>query len=318
MSAPLLDSEYVTVYAPFSRPLSFTLLELVVVGCSALTFIDARRCSRKGDTAAMFTWASIFSYGIFIELMSYNVFKSFTHGQFPIMFYHQKLPLYISVIYPVFIYTAVRSVQRFGLSRWAEPFAIGLTIVAIDFPFDILGPGAGWWSWSETDPNMAYRWLGVPVVSYYWHLAWGGFITFMCRGLALRFRDLSGWKLLLAIPVGALTIVGGIILFIPFHIIKGFGVPDGAIVLALFAASLVIFVMARKNLRSEPTPLPLAAALIFAGFHVLAGIAFLARGELTQAPEKLTCVVAAAGFTVAVQLLSRRGLRTSAVASPAT
>jgi len=292
----LVDTAFVTIYGPFSRPLSFTLLQLVVVVCGVLTFIHAFRQYRRGDGRALFAWTSIFTYGVLIELLSYNVFKNFTHGQFPVMFYHHQLPLYVSTIYPVFIYSSLQTVERFHLGRAAEPVVTGLVIVALDVPFDILGPGAGWWSWAATDPNIAYRWLDVPVTSYCWHLFFGGAIVFLCRLLSKRTRDLSGrrlWKLLLAAPVAVLTIVLGILLFIPFHVLVSLGLPDGTVVAGLLGLSLLVFALARKQDTMERDGLLLAVPVLFYGYHLLAAITFLAQGELARGPAKLTAISAA-------------------------
>lgn len=314
MSAqPLVDTPFITIYAPFSRPASFILLQWLVVACGVLTFIHALRRHRAGDSRSLFAWASIVTYGVLMELLSYNAFKNFWHGQMPVMFYHHQLPLYVIAVYPVFIYSSLKTVERFGLSRWVEPAAVGLVIVALDAPFDILGPGAGWWSWSSTDPNIADRWLDVPVNSYCFHLFFGGTLVFLCRAVSRYVRDLSGrrlWRILLAFPVAILTIVVGIALFIPVHVINALGVAEGTFVALLLTLSCALFAFARKSSVTEPDTLPdtllLSVPVAFYGFHVVAAIAFLAAHDLTRAGEKLAAIALAVAFGSTVNALAHR------------
>ncbi len=178
---PLLDTAFVTVYSPLAKPLSFLVLELAVLVAGALGFRHAWRALREGDRGPLFTWVTIFTYGLTMEILSYNFVDNFAHGQFTVMFYRRQLPLYVTLIYPVLLYTGIATAGRLRLHRAAEPFVAGLLIVAMDAPFDILGPVTGWWSWSDHDPNISFRWLGVPVTSYYWHFAFGGILAALTR-----------------------------------------------------------------------------------------------------------------------------------------
>src|SRR5262249_47750499 len=186
----LVDTAYLTVYAPTTRPLSFLGIEIVVLGCGALTLLHALRARREGDPGALFAWVSILLYGVCLEIASYNAFPSFRHGQFTVMFYHRKLPLYITAVYPVLLYTGQRTVRRLRLSRLVEPLVVGFMIVMIDLPYDVIGPDAGWWAWDGRDPNVLERWHGVPVTSYYWHLTWGAILSALCRWAEPRMKSL--------------------------------------------------------------------------------------------------------------------------------
>ena len=174
----------VTLYTPWSRPVVHLGLEVVVVTAGVLTFVHAWRARRQGDALPLFTWVTIFVYGVAMELLSYNFIENFVHAQFSVMFYHRKLPLYVTAVYPTLLYTGIATARRFRLPLWAEGFAAGLLIVAMDIPFDIVGPNVGWWSWSTSDPLLAYRWCGVPVTSYYWHLAFGGILAALTTAIA--------------------------------------------------------------------------------------------------------------------------------------
>jgi hypothetical protein len=119
---------------------------------------------------------------------------------------------------------------------------VGLCLVLLDVPYDTFGPGAGWWQWSASDPNMKTRWLGVPVTSYEWYLVFGAMYAGLLRALKpklARWTTAPGYILLPPL-VGAGVIVLGVAGFIPFHLLKAAGAPEGAIVAAHLAAVGVI------------------------------------------------------------------------------
>jgi hypothetical protein len=272
--APLLDTWFVTIRAPWSLDLTFWGLEIVVVTCGVLSLLHALRARRQGDGVALLTWCVSFTYGILMEVGSYNFVKAFAHGQFPVMFYRSQLPLYVVFLYPVLQYTSIVTARRLCESRIAILFTAGLLIVAMDFPFDILGPVEGWWSWSDTDPNMAFRWHGVPVTSYYWHLAWGGILGTLTTVVGGFGGDPNKpWRaVFLALSLALLTIVLGVLSFAPFHLLKALGVPDGTIVAGLFVTSFVVAHRARSAVVAPPRDARLFTipALYYSFFLVVA------------------------------------------------
>ena len=228
-----------TIHDPTTLPLSFVLLELGVMIWAALTLRHAIGAHRNGDRAALLTWLTIFVYGLVMELVSYNAVDNFAHGQFTVMFYDEQLPLYITVVYPVLLYTGIAAARRLRLRSFAaEAITAGILIVCIDVPFDITGPRLGWWRWFDNDPNIAYRWLGVPVTSFYWHLTFGAILAGLTAWAARRSRAPMP-ALWLCLPLTVGTIVLGVIGFLPFHGLKAIGVGDGVIVGAALAAAAV-------------------------------------------------------------------------------
>lgn len=175
-----LDTRVVTIHDPTSLPLSFVGLELVVLALAALTFVHARA------TRQLLTWTTIVVYGLLMEFGSYHLVDNFAHGAFTISFYDARLPLYIAAVYLVLLYVGIATARTLGLPPGREALAAGALIVAMDAPFDMVGPAAGWWRWFDTDPNIAHRWLGVPVTSYYWHLAFGGLLAYLTAAAARR------------------------------------------------------------------------------------------------------------------------------------
>jgi hypothetical protein len=240
-------SDLVTFHDPTSLPWTFVALEVVVLTWAALTLRHALRAHARGDRAALVTWLTIITYGLVMEIVSYNLVDNFAHGQFTVMFYGRQLPLYVTAVYPVLLYTGISVARRLGLHPAAEAVAAGLFIVLLDVPFDIAGPRLGWWRWFDTDPNIAYRWAGVPVTSYFWHLTFGGVLAAITAAAARRRRP-SPW---MALPLGVLTIVGGVLAFLPFHGLAALGVSHGAIVAGgLGLAALVTAVaVARRPAR---------------------------------------------------------------------
>ncbi len=274
--SPLLDTRVLTIHDPTRLPWTFVGLELVVLLVAVLTYRHALRAHHRGDRAARLTWWTIFVYGLAMELLSYNFVDNFAHGQFTVMFYDRQLPLYITVIYPVMLYTGIATARWLGLRPAAEAIAAGVLIVACDASFDMVGPAAGWWRWFDNDPNIAYRWLGVPVTSYYWHFGFGGILAAV-TARAARSKTPSPW---LAFPLSAVIIVAGVISFLPFHGLKALGVIDGAIVAAALAIGALI---ATVELARHRTPQPTDPALAslwgpFVGYQLLVAAWLLAGG----------------------------------------
>ena len=277
-----LDTWLVTIHDPTSLAPSAVGLEVVVIGCAIATLVHALRAHRRGDRLALATWLTILIYGVAMEVISYNTVDNFKHAQFTVMFYKHQLPLYVTAVYPAFLYTGIATVRRLSLSRWAEPFAAGLVIVAMDFPFDILGPVAGWWTWSNSDPNLAFRWHGVPVSSYYWHLAFGGVLCWLTRALGPRTASRRAlWR---AAPLALLTIVLGVVAFLPFHGLHGLGVAHGTTVAGALVLSLIIAVQAaaaaRRKAPGAPDLLLLAVPVLFFGYHLALAFAVSSGGRL--------------------------------------
>ncbi len=229
-------SDIISINDPTTLPLSFVLLEIGIIAWAALTLRHAIRAHRGGDRAALLTWVTIFVYGLLMEIVSYNAVDNFAHGQFTVMFYRDQLPLYITVVYPVLLYTGIAAARSLRIAERAGPVAAAITagvfIVCIDVPFDITGPRLGWWRWFDNDPNIAYRWLGVPVTSYYWHLTFGAILCWLTARAA-------GRPLWWCLPITVATIVIGVLGFLPFHGLKAIGVGDGVIVGAALAAAAV-------------------------------------------------------------------------------
>jgi len=300
MSTPWIDTAAVTIHDPATRPASLLGLEIVVVGLAALTFWHAVRAHRRGDRAALLTWVTIVVYGVVMEIASYNFIDNFAHAQFTVMFYHRLLPLYVTAIYPVLLYIGIATARRLGLPPLAEGCAAGALIVAMDAPFDVVGPAAGWWVWFDTDPNIAYRWLGVPVTSYYWHMTFGGALAVVTAVAAARSRRPAGPRLWLAAPLAVATIAVGLVQFVPFHLLKAAGLRDGVIVAGALITSAAVAITARRARVPGVDGMLLLAWLVFYGFHAVVAVSLATGGAGWTQRFAFVGVVAAAAAVVSL------------------
>src|SRR5450631_2531787 len=141
------DPSYVAFGNPFGHPLHFVGLELVFALCFGLTIRDVAARYRGGERYALFQWLVVFAYGVAMELIAFNAYPDYEHGQFTVQLYHHKLPLYVTFVYVVFHYTGLKLAARARLGWLAEAVTCGLAIALIDVPFDIAGADARWWSW---------------------------------------------------------------------------------------------------------------------------------------------------------------------------
>jgi len=228
---------------------SFVVLELAVGAAFALTLAHAIAHRKEG---ALFQWLTAFFYGIAIELVAFNYWNNYNHGQFTVQLYHRKLPLYVVFWYPALHYAGLKLVESWRLGKWIEPFLVGLCLMMLDVPFDTVGPDAGWWRWALKDANVETRWLGVPVTSYYWYLLFGAIYAALTRALKSK-------SLLLTPLMAPAIIVLGMIAFLPFHGLKALHVPDDAIVVAHLAVCVVLAWTVRPV---HPAPVSLQIRLV--------------------------------------------------------
>ncbi|VEN42048.1 unnamed protein product [Callosobruchus maculatus] len=127
---------------------------------------------------------------------------------------------------PVFIYNSSIAVAKMRLPKWSEPFAVGLLVVLIDIPYDIVGVNFLHWTWHDTDPNIYDRHYWVPWNSYYFHSTFAASFTFwfhfprevLCESDGKWIADKRiGRELLCSIITAFLGPIGGILLFIPLY-----------------------------------------------------------------------------------------------------
>ncbi|CAH0546976.1 unnamed protein product [Brassicogethes aeneus] len=200
-----------------------------------------------------YLWLGIFLHGVVIEMISYVLpdIDNFWHSQTPIMFLGLRLPLHIMIVYICFYYQAVVAVAKMRLPKWSEPLAVGLAVVLIDIPYDIIGVNYIHWTWHDTDPNIADRHYWVPWNSYYFHTCFAAsFIfwfhytrTLICKSEGKWIADKSFVKEILCTLIAALLgTPGGILMFVvlyhPMHDI--YNIHSEVCFFILFAFGLLI------------------------------------------------------------------------------
>ncbi|SRR5579883_2301339 len=302
---------------PFDEPLHFLGLEIVIVACFTISLSHAVREHLLGARHSLFQWLVAFSYGIAMELIALNFLDNYQHGRFTVMLHHGKLPLYVVLLYPVFLYTGLKVIERWRSSWLPEALLVGFAICLIDVPFDVAGPDAHWWRWSALDKNLAVRWLGVPVTSYYWYLLFGAAYCALCRGAKGWLGRRSTIVCFSMAPLfGVAVIVVGTLLFLPFHALKALGVPDGTVVgshLAL-CALLAIYLRPSQPLQQRTTLLfvPIAMGL----YHSALILRWAINGTIGQGTAKLSMSVVAVAASALLAFPIARRRSAAEAASP--
>lgn len=270
--------------SPFDRPLHFLLLELLVLASTVLVFTHAVLRYRAGDRRHLFQWIVLTSYGVQMELVAFNFLSNYEHAQFTVQLYGGQLPLYVTGLYGSFMYAGMKLAERLNVHPLIEALLAGFAMCLIDVPFDLAGVALGWWTWLDTDPVLAFRWLGVPVTSYYWYLIFGAVAVLLCRGLWPRLeKRLEKRAFGLAVPIalftGSLVIVFGVLGFLPFHALSALGLSHGTIVaLHLLGCSILAL-----GVRS--TPLPTERLVLLSGLSLPGAITLVLAGTAITGVE---------------------------------
>lgn len=304
---------FIELHSPFSRPLHQLLLELVVLACTVLVFGHALREYRKGDRRHLFQWLVITAYGVQMELIAFNYLHNYEHALFSVQLYHGKLPLYVTGLYGSFMYAGVKIAERLEVHPIAEALLAGLAICLIDVPFDIAGVAVGWWKWLDTDPNLAYRWLGVPVTSYYWYLIFGAVAVLLCRVVWPRLARRSfALAAVVALFCGSGVVFFGVLGFLPFHAVHALGVSEGTIVATHIAGCGVLALLIRGR-QARLSPLITAVVALLPGCHVIFLLWEGSHGRLPGAGLRIASSAAALAGLVALSwfLPLRRASRAS-------
>lgn len=201
---------------------NFLLGELIFYGLAYLTFQHAVRNGGR----YIYLWFTTILHGLVVESLSYFMpdIDNFWHAQSMVMMLGNRLPLHVMLIYPVFIYTAAVAVSRLHFRRLPEAMAVGLAVVALDVPFDIMGIKLLWWSWHDTDPNIYDRHYWVPWTSYYFHASFASAFMFLFHGTRSLASSTEKYQsdgffkeVLCSVVTGLFAMPCGILQFIPLY-----------------------------------------------------------------------------------------------------
>ncbi|CAH0992075.1 hypothetical protein SIN8267_02190 [Sinobacterium norvegicum] len=207
---------------------SFLAIEWLLIIGFVLTVVHAIRYSRQHQTpAAIYTLVGALLYGLAMDIISYYTVENFWHGEFSVMFLYNRLPLYIALFYPTFMYHIYMTIRRFDFSPAVEAISAGFMAGTLYLIFDNIGPQLGWWIWDRADPSTLPYVDSVPLTSYHWFFMFMIAFAFIARKVCWQWpeQDASKVKLYSGIALMPITvIVLGSVLFIPYNLFSK-GVP---------------------------------------------------------------------------------------------
>ena len=262
ISYAMRNAEAVQSWIFFNAPSSlldwsFTTIEWMVYACAALGLCHALRSRRStGSPAALYTFIACFLYGLLIDIISYYTVNNFWHGEFSVMFLHNRLPLYIALFYPAFMYPVFMTVRRYAFGTWTAAISTGFLAGCAYLIFDNLGPLLGWWIWDRNNPSTWPMLDSVPLTSYHWMFVFTTAFAFFAQRFFWNAtaQGQSGSKVairLLSIPF--LTCLLGTLFFVPYNILAyGVSLTSAAFFHALaFGGAALLFIL---NYRQPAQP----------------------------------------------------------------
>lgn len=261
--------EPVTVRRPWelADPTFFAIEALVLVGFGLAVAHALRHWRTTATLSAVLTLAGCFVYGLVVDITAYYTVDSFRHGEFSVMFLDGRLPLYIALFYPAFLYATVMTIRRFELPPVVEAVSCGFYSGVTYLAFDNLGPLLGWWTWDTADPLNQPLLDSVPLTSYQWFFFFTAAFTLVARRLcwdrAPRLTPRRAWVEVLAIPV--LTYALGAVVFIPFNILAAVEAYtlDVFVYAVLFTAAGFTFLLNLRRVRQPRDPLLMVFPLLW-------------------------------------------------------
>ncbi len=252
LSYAMRNSEAIESLIYFNAPSalkdwSFLAIEAIILAGAVFAIFHAIRHGREHENpSALLTLIGCFTYGLLIDIASYYTVENFWHGEFSVMFLYNRLPLYIALFYPAFIYHAYMTIRRYEFSPLVEAIAIafygGLTYAI----FDNLGPLLGWWIWDTSDPTTLPYLNSVPVTSYHWFFAFTGAFAFLTRLVCWDWVAAGRNTRVVAagfVALPVLTCVVGGLLFVPYNLFANNGMLGAAAAFhgILFALAGLVF-----------------------------------------------------------------------------
>ncbi len=201
---------------------SFLAIECMLLAGVILALIHA--ClyyKRTGSPSALLTLLGCFLYGLSIDILSYYTVENFWHGEFSIMFLYNRLPLYIALFYPAFMYHAYMLIRRYDFSPLTEAICVGFYAGFMYLIFDNLGPLLNWWVWDTSDPTTLPYVNSVPLTSYHWFFTFTIAFSLINRLISWDWVEQGRSKPLIisAITLQPIcTILLGSLFFIPYNL----------------------------------------------------------------------------------------------------
>ena len=298
---------------------SFLAIETILVIGAVCAVIHAVRHRREhGSASALLTLLSCFTYGLLIDITSYYTVENFWHGEFSVMFLYNRLPLYIALFYPAFIYHACMTIRRYDFSPAVEAVSVGFYGGLTYLIFDNLGPMLHWWIWDRADPTTWPYLNAVPLTSYFWFFAFTGTFAFVSRIICWDWVAAGKRRAVVAAGVAAIPVLVcllGMLIFVPYNLLARNGmIPQAAALYAvLFALAGLVFVFHFRKPSVRRDRLLMIFPLVYVVGHLYIYIAkfelYLAAGASGSTPVglpvgNLIAVVVAMIGSLAITLLS--------------
>lgn len=301
------------------RDWSFLAIEgIILIGAVCAVAHALRHRREHGAPSALLTLLACFGYGLLIDITSYYTVENFWHGEFSVMFLHNRLPLYIALLYPALIYHVCMTIRRHAFSPLVEAISVGFYGGLTYLIFDNLGPMLNWWIWDRSDPTTWPYLNAVPLTSYFWFFAFTGSFAFVNRIICWDWVARGKGAGRIAAGVAAspvLVCLLGMAAFVPYNLLARNGMlPLAASLYAvLFASAGLVFVLHFRKPRVARDRLLMVFPLVYVVGHLYLYVAkfdlyFLADANgLSQAGLALGNPIAAvAGMigSLAITLLS--------------
>ena len=232
ISYAMRNTEARESFVTFNNPLelmdwSFMVIEIIlVIGIICAIAHAIRHAKQSGSNSALLTLGACFYYGILMDMFGYYGPESFWHGEFSVMFLYNRLPLYIALFYPAFMYHVYMTIRRYNFSPLIEAMSVGFYSGLTYQIFDNIGPQLGWWIWDPVEVTNQPFLSSVPVTSYQWFCTFEAAFAFTTRYICWEWpkKDISKIKINLGImAVPFITFIVGTIIFIPYQVLVQFG-----------------------------------------------------------------------------------------------
>ena len=253
---------------------SFLAIEaIILVGTVCAVAHALRHRKEHGNSSALLTLLSCFLYGLLMDIASYYTVENFWHGEFSVMFLYNRLPLYIALFYPAFIYHACMTIRRYGFSAGVEAVSVGFYGGLTYLIFDNLGPLLGWWIWDRSDPTTWPYLNSVPLTSYFWFFAFTGSFAFVSRIICWDWVAQGKSPKVIGAGIAAIPILVcliGMALFVPYNLLAN----NGMLALAasmyavLFAVAGFVFVFSFRRPASSRDRLLMIFPLTYVVGHL--------------------------------------------------
>lgn len=145
---------------------------LMVIGAVLALVLAVRRLLRNGDPTTLTVWiAALVHVAVFEAVLTvpatFDVADGartvFAHNVFTVEMAYDRLPLYISAMYPALVVLSFDIVRAIGVferrGALLGAVCVGFTTMCFYEVFDHLGPQLQWWAWNTVNP------VNVPMVA---------------------------------------------------------------------------------------------------------------------------------------------------------